>query len=61
MALLAGLASGGLGIKNGLSATEIFIEKPEAVLGQEVLADAFPAGSATPTYVIVSNGYADQA
>ncbi|MEK9907993.1 MAG: MMPL family transporter [Aquiluna sp.] len=61
VALLAGLASGGLGIKNGLSATEIFIEKPEAVLGQEVLADAFPAGSATPTYVIVSNGYADQA
>ncbi|MEL0261638.1 MAG: MMPL family transporter, partial [Aquiluna sp.] len=61
VALLAGLASGGLGIKNGLSATEIFIEKPEAVLGQEVLADAFPAGSATPTYVIVSNSYADQA
>lgn len=61
VALLATLASGGLGIKNGLSATEIFIEKPEAVLGQEVLADAFPAGSATPTFVIVSNEYADQA
>jgi len=60
-AILAILASGGLGIKNGLSATEIFIEKPEAVLGQEVLADAFPAGSAAPTYVIVSKEYADQA
>jgi len=58
VAVLAGLASGGLGIKNGLSATEIFIEKPEAVLGQEVLAEAFPAGSAAPTYVIVSNQHA---
>ena len=61
VAILATLASGGLGIKNGLSATEIFIEKPEAVLGQEVLADAFPAGSAAPTYVIVSKEYADEA
>lgn len=61
VAVLAGLASGGLGIKNGLSATEIFIEKPEAVLGQEVLADAFPAGSATPTFVIVETQYVEQA
>ena len=61
VAILATLASGGLGIKNGLSATEIFIEKPEAVLGQEVLADAFPAGSAAPTYVIVSKDYVDEA
>jgi RND superfamily putative drug exporter len=61
VAVLAGLASGGLGIKNGLSATEIFIEKPEAVLGQEVLAGAFPAGSAAPTYVIVSKQYVGEA
>ncbi len=51
--LLAVLASGGLGVKTGLSATEIFIQKPEAVAGQEVLAKAFSAGSATPTQVIV--------
>jgi RND superfamily putative drug exporter len=61
VAILGGLASGGLGIKNGLSATEIFIEKPEAVLGQEVLADAFPAGSATPTIVVVESDYVDEA
>lgn len=61
VALLGGLASGGLGIKNGLSATEIFIEKPEAVLGQEVLAEAFPAGSATPTIVVVDSAYLDEA
>ena len=56
VALLAVLATGGLGIKTGLSATEIFIEKPEAVAGQEVLAQAFSAGSATPTQVIVDAG-----
>ncbi|MEL0200677.1 MAG: MMPL family transporter, partial [Aquiluna sp.] len=61
VAVLGGLASGGLGIKNGLSATEIFIEKPEAVLGQEVLADAVPAGSATPTIVVVDSEYLDEA
>jgi len=61
VAILGGLASGGLGIKNGLSATEIFIEKPEAVLGQEVLAEAFPAGSATPTFVVVETAYVDEA
>jgi putative drug exporter of the RND superfamily len=51
--LLGVLATGGLGIKTGLSATEIFIQKPEAVAGQEVLAKAFSAGAATPTQVIV--------
>ena len=56
VALLAVLATGGLGIKTGLSATEIFIEKPEAVAGQEVLAEAFSAGAATPTQVIVDVG-----
>ena len=56
VALLAVLATGGLGVKTGLSATEIFIEKPEAVAGQEVLAQAFSAGAATPTQVIVDSG-----
>jgi putative drug exporter of the RND superfamily len=56
VALLAVLATGGIGVKTGLSATEIFIEKPEAVAGQEVLAEAFSAGAATPTQVIVDAG-----
>lgn len=59
--LLAALASGGAGIKTGLSATEIFIEKPEAVAGQEVLAESFAAGAATPTQVIVSSARVDDA
>jgi RND superfamily putative drug exporter len=61
VAILAVLATGGLGIKTGLSANEIFIEKPEAVVGQEVLAESFAAGSATPTQMIISNPQVDQA
>ncbi|WP_206695852.1 hypothetical protein, partial [Streptococcus pseudopneumoniae] len=40
----------------GLSSTEQFREKPDAVYGQEILADAFPAGATTPTTVIVDKG-----
>ena len=54
--VLAGLAMGSAGIQVGLSTTEQFREKPEAVFGQEVLADAFPAGATTPTTVIVDAG-----
>lgn len=55
------LSTGGLNTKTGLSGTEIFIDKPEAVVGQEFLAEAFPAGSSTPTSVIIENSYLDQA
>ena len=41
----AGLALGGLGIRTGLSETEQFRVKPEAVAGAETLARAFPAGT----------------
>jgi RND superfamily putative drug exporter len=59
--LLGTLASGGLGIKLGLSATEVFIEKPQAVVGQEVLAESFSAGAASPTQVFVSTSVVDSA
>ncbi|MET8066301.1 MMPL family transporter [Micromonospora sp. NPDC005313] len=52
--LLAGLALGGLGIRTGLSETEQFSEKPEAVAGAETLARAFPAGSTQPVAVITN-------
>ena len=61
VALLAVMATGGLGIKTGLSATEIFIQKPEAVVGQQVLAESFSAGSAAPSQVIVANDHVDHA
>lgn len=61
VAVLGVLATGGIGLKTGLSATEIFIEKPEAVIGQEALAKSFSAGSATPTQMIISTDQVDGA
>ena len=53
--LLGAMASGASGLHIGLSATDRFLAKPEAVAGQEILAKAFAAGSSTPTTVIVNN------
>jgi RND superfamily putative drug exporter len=54
------LAIGAGGVQVGLASTEQFRVKPEAVIGQEVLAKAFPAGSTTPAVVIVKNGFEDE-
>jgi putative drug exporter of the RND superfamily len=59
-AILAILTLGSGGVKVGLSSTEQFRVAPEAVTGQEVLAEAFPAGSTSPAVVIVNNGFEDQ-
>ncbi|SBT44378.1 MMPL family transporter [Micromonospora auratinigra] len=56
--LLAGLALGGLGIRTGLSETEQFRVKPEAVAGAETLARAFPAGTTQPVAVLTNPGAA---
>jgi putative drug exporter of the RND superfamily len=58
--ILAILTLGSVGVKVGLSSTEQFRVKPEAVSGQEVLAKAFPAGSTSPAIVIVNNGYEEE-
>ncbi|MRK03046.1 MMPL family transporter [Aeromicrobium sp. S22] len=52
LALLAILAVGGSGLQVGLTQNERFRETPESVLGQETLAQAFPAGFAEPTVVL---------
>lgn len=52
IAVLVALSSLGVGIKSGLSATEQFTAKPESVVGQSVLASAFPAGSSDPVVVV---------
>jgi putative drug exporter of the RND superfamily len=52
--LLAGLALAGLGIRTGLSETEQFRVKPEAVAGAETLARAFPAGTTQPVAVLTA-------
>ncbi len=56
VALLAILAIGGAGLSVGLTQNERFREVPEAVTGQEVLAEAFPAGAAEPTVVLTRPG-----
>lgn len=57
VAILAGLASAGSGVKVGLSANDIFIQKPEAVTGQEVLAKGFAAGRAAPSILLVRDDF----
>jgi RND superfamily putative drug exporter len=59
--VLIGLSLGASGIQVGLSSTEQFREKPEAVFGQEILAEAFPAGATTPTTIIVNLGSENEA
>ncbi|CAA9266934.1 MAG: transporter, MMPL family [uncultured Corynebacteriales bacterium] len=50
-AALLALAAAGLTARTGLSQTEQFRVKPEAVLGAQTLATSFPAGSTQPTVV----------
>ena len=52
VAVLTTLALGGLGLSVGQSPNEQFLDKPEAVVGQEQLAAAFPAGTSEPTTII---------
>jgi RND superfamily putative drug exporter len=58
--ILAILSFGATGIKVGLSSTDQFRVAPEAAVGQDVLAEAFPAGETSPAIVIVNNGYEDE-
>ncbi|CAN5468276.1 MMPL family transporter [soil metagenome] len=53
--VLGGFAVAGLPqVRIGLSQTERFTSVPEAVVGQQVIADAFSAGSGSPV-VVISN------
>jgi RND superfamily putative drug exporter len=58
--ILAILSFGATGIKVGLSSTEQFRVAPEAAVGQNVLAEAFPAGATSPAIVIVNKGFEDE-
>jgi RND superfamily putative drug exporter len=57
--ILGGLAVSVTQITVGLSQTQRFTAVPEAVLGQRVIADAFPAGSGSPVVVITKASAAD--
>jgi len=58
--LLGGLALGVPQIQIGLAQTQKFTSVPEAVVGQEIIADAFSAGSGSPAIVIANAAYADE-
>lgn len=53
--ILGALATGASSIQVGLASTERFLQQPEAVVGQQVLAEAFPAGSTSPTIIVANN------
>ena len=50
--VLGAMASGLFFVQTGLSQNDRFLQKPEAVQGQEVLAEAFSAGTTSPAVVI---------
>ncbi len=58
--ILGGLASGVSGVQVGLASTDRFLKTPEAVVGQQVLAEAFPAGSTSPTIVVAKSAQAEE-
>jgi putative drug exporter of the RND superfamily len=58
--ILGALASGVSGIQVGLASTDRFLKTPEAVVGQQVLAEAFPAGSTSPTIVVAKSAQAEE-
>jgi RND superfamily putative drug exporter len=53
-AFLVVLALGGVGLSVGLTQNEVFINKPEAVVGQETLAKSFPEGATAPVAVLTN-------
>ncbi len=57
--VLGALASGLFFVQTGLSQNDRFREKPEAVAGQEVLAEAFSAGATSPATVVTPVADAD--
>ena len=58
--LLGGLALGVPQIRIGLAQTEKFTAVPEAVVGQELIADAFSAGSGSPAIIIANADAANE-
>lgn len=57
--VLAVMASAALGVTTGLGQSEQFLDTPESIRAQDTLQSAFPAGTASPTFVITSPERAD--
>ncbi|WP_150307416.1 MMPL family transporter [Planctomonas psychrotolerans] len=58
--VLGGLAAAVPQVRVGLAQTERFTAVPEAVVGQNVLADAFSAGSGSPVVVLANSSEIDR-
>jgi RND superfamily putative drug exporter len=54
LVVLFALASGITGLSTGLSTSDQFLRKPEAIAASERLAQSFPAGSADPAVVVTT-------
>ena len=54
LVVLFALASGITGLNTGLSTSDQFLRKPEAIAASERLAQSFPAGSADPAVVVTT-------
>ncbi|EWT03626.1 membrane protein [Intrasporangium oryzae NRRL B-24470] len=54
LAILAVMAAGILAIDTGLSPSDQFLKKPEAIAASERLAQSFPAGTADPAIVVTT-------
>ncbi len=59
-AVLGAMATGLTTLNVGLSQNDRFIVKPEAVLGQERLAEAFAAGSSAPAAIVIPSADLDE-
>jgi RND superfamily putative drug exporter len=58
--VLGALACGALGLKTGLDNTHSYVGHPGSIVGEQMLADHFPAGQPDPVQVVASPGAADQ-
>ncbi len=58
--VLAVLALGATQVTVGLSQTERFTQVPEAVVGQNIIAETFSAGSGSPTVIITNADFVDE-
>ncbi|MEV6965730.1 MMPL family transporter [Hamadaea sp. NPDC051192] len=59
--VLGALAIGLSGLKaDGLASKDQFTNDPQTVVGEQILAEHFPAGSGDPIYVVAQAAYADQ-
>ncbi len=54
LALLAVASAASLGLRQGLSTTQQFTATPESVVGQRILASAFPAGDGVPVVIVAA-------